>query len=156
MIVKTLCNKTEAFVKSVSYAPSQAHLQGTQSQHTKANLAKEPALFPRFLDTPYFGGHIHYSDTPERRANVQQGVWQNTGGRKPCFNFCVSIWLHIQQDVINLAKCKSSTINYKFSFSTPGLTEFYYPYFAKPCSLCATLCDTAISNLPTQNETRND
>jgi hypothetical protein len=25
-------------------APSQAHLQGTQSQHTKANLAKEPAL----------------------------------------------------------------------------------------------------------------
>ncbi|CAN5398547.1 hypothetical protein BH10BAC2_BH10BAC2_46610 [soil metagenome] len=25
-------------------APSQAHLQGTQSQYTKANLAKEPAL----------------------------------------------------------------------------------------------------------------
>ncbi len=70
-------------------APSQAHLQGTQSRHTEANLAKEPALFPRFLDTPYFGGHIRYSDTPERRANVQQGVWQNTGGRKPCFNFWV-------------------------------------------------------------------
>ena len=30
-------------------APSQAHLQGTQSRHTKANLAKEPALFLRFL-----------------------------------------------------------------------------------------------------------
>jgi hypothetical protein len=31
-------------------APSQAHLQGTQSRHTKANLAKEPALFLRFRD----------------------------------------------------------------------------------------------------------
>jgi hypothetical protein len=51
--------------------PSQAHLQGTQSQHTKSNLAKEPALFPRFWDTSNFGGHIRYSDTPERRANVQ-------------------------------------------------------------------------------------
>ena len=39
--------------------PSQAHLQGTQSRHTKANLAKEPALFPRFRDTPYFVGHRH-------------------------------------------------------------------------------------------------
>ncbi len=38
-------------------APSQAYLQGTQSQHTKANLAKEPALFQRFRDTPYFVGH---------------------------------------------------------------------------------------------------
>ncbi len=28
-------------------APSQAHLQGTQSRHTKANLAKEPALCQR-------------------------------------------------------------------------------------------------------------
>jgi len=32
-------------------------LQGTQSRHTKANLAKEPALFQRFRDTPCFGGH---------------------------------------------------------------------------------------------------
>ena len=38
-------------------APSQAHLQGTQSRHTKANLAKELALCQRFRDTPYFGGH---------------------------------------------------------------------------------------------------
>ena len=43
--------------------PSQAHLQGTQSRHTKANLAKEPALFLRFLGhtlsnkTQYAGGH---------------------------------------------------------------------------------------------------
>jgi len=38
-------------------APSQAHLQGTQCRFTKANLAKEPALFQRFRDTPYFGVH---------------------------------------------------------------------------------------------------
>jgi len=29
------------------FAPSQAHLQGTQSRNTKANLAKEPALCQR-------------------------------------------------------------------------------------------------------------
>jgi hypothetical protein len=33
-------------------APSQAHLQGTQSRHTKANLAKEPALCQRTTHTP--------------------------------------------------------------------------------------------------------
>lgn len=32
-------------------APSQAHLQGTQSQPTKANLAKEPALCKRTGNT---------------------------------------------------------------------------------------------------------
>jgi hypothetical protein len=60
-------------------APSQAHLQGAQSRHTKANLAKEPALFPRFRDTPCFVGHSIQFDTARRRANVQQGVCQNTG-----------------------------------------------------------------------------
>lgn len=39
-------------------APSQAHLQGTQSRLTKPKLAKEPALFPRFRDTLCCGGHI--------------------------------------------------------------------------------------------------
>jgi len=33
-------------------APSQAHLQGTQSRYTKANLAKEPALCQRTTHTP--------------------------------------------------------------------------------------------------------
>ena len=32
--------------------PRQAHLQGTQSRHTKANHTKEPALCRRFWDTP--------------------------------------------------------------------------------------------------------
>jgi hypothetical protein len=39
-------------------APSQAHLQGTQSRHTKPNLAKEPALCQPFRDTPYFIRHL--------------------------------------------------------------------------------------------------
>jgi hypothetical protein len=33
-------------------------LGGTQSRHTKANLAKEPALFQRFRVTPCHGCHI--------------------------------------------------------------------------------------------------
>jgi len=32
-------------------APSQAHLQGTQGRHTKASLAKEPALCKRTGNT---------------------------------------------------------------------------------------------------------
>ncbi len=40
-------------------APSQALLQGTKSRHTKANLAKEPALFLRFRDTLRHAGHSH-------------------------------------------------------------------------------------------------
>ena len=34
---------------SMTNTPSQAHLQGIQSQHTKANLAKEPAFVPTLL-----------------------------------------------------------------------------------------------------------
>jgi hypothetical protein len=37
-----------------------------------------------------FAGHTH-------------GVWQNTGGRKPCFNFRFIVHLHIQLDIKNLA-----------------------------------------------------
>ncbi|MBK8775848.1 MAG: hypothetical protein IPM10_13765 [Chitinophagaceae bacterium] len=48
-------------------APSQAHLQGTQSRHTKANLAKEPALCQRTAHTPqqdeYLSSFVqHFSD----------------------------------------------------------------------------------------------
>ena len=34
--------------------------------------------------------------------------------------FCFSIWLHIGQDVNNLAMCKSSTSIYKVILSNPG------------------------------------
>jgi len=44
-------------MNSKTNAPSQAHLQGSQCRHTKPNLAKEPALFLRFWDTPCHGGH---------------------------------------------------------------------------------------------------
>ena len=45
-----------------SYSNSQRTKSGTFARHTKpthkANLAKEPGLFQRFRDTPYFVGHI--------------------------------------------------------------------------------------------------
>ena len=50
--------------------PSQAHLKGTHTRHTIANLAKEPALFQRFRNTPCLGGHSMQFDTPRRRANA--------------------------------------------------------------------------------------
>ena len=60
----------------IAKAPSQAHLQGTQCRHTKANLAKELILFLRFLGHTQVIGHIMQVDTPRQRANVQHGVWQ--------------------------------------------------------------------------------
>jgi len=41
----------ETNAKSLANPPSQAHLQGTQSRHTEANLAKEPALCQRICNT---------------------------------------------------------------------------------------------------------
>lgn len=58
--------------------PSQARLQGTQSRHTKPNLAKEPALCQRTGNTLQLDADPHCR-RPRRRANVQQGVCQNTG-----------------------------------------------------------------------------
>ena len=53
-------------------APSQAHLQGTQSQHTGANLAKEPA-FHASCDTLCFGGHI--LSTQSTKAKDEHTTW---------------------------------------------------------------------------------
>lgn len=50
--------------------PSEAHLQGPQSRHTKANLAKEPVLCRRFRNTLYFVGHRTEIDRQRRRANT--------------------------------------------------------------------------------------
>ena len=87
-----------------AHPPSQAHLQGTQSRHTKANLAKEPALCQRTGNTLRVDTDPHYR-WPRRRANVQQGVCQNTGWRKLSSAFCNSIVLHIWQTNIYLAFC---------------------------------------------------
>ena len=51
-------NKKNSIRVRIAHAPSQAHLQGKQSRHTKANHAKEPALFLRFRDTACFIGQI--------------------------------------------------------------------------------------------------
>jgi len=40
-------------------APSQAHLQGSQCQHSKANLAKEPALCLRTGNTLRLDTDLH-------------------------------------------------------------------------------------------------
>src|SRR5690606_38337964 len=57
-----------------------AHLRGTQSRHTKANLAKEPALFLRFRDTPYFVGRIHQVQITKTKGEHTTGslllCWQ--------------------------------------------------------------------------------
>ena len=54
-------------------APSQAHLQGTQSQHTKANLAKEPAL--SYTRQPSCGAtHTHILDDHGERVCVQHSI----------------------------------------------------------------------------------
>jgi hypothetical protein len=54
-------------------APSQAHLQGIQGRYTKANLAKEPALFQRFRDTLRFIGHIHSIRYPKAKGEHTAG-----------------------------------------------------------------------------------
>lgn len=51
-------------------APSQAHLQGTQIRHIKANLAKEPALCQHTI-TLYGWTQTHIIDDRGERANVQ-------------------------------------------------------------------------------------
>jgi hypothetical protein len=70
-------------------APSQAHLQGTQSQHTEANLAKEPALFPRFRDTPYFGGHRHSIQVTKTKGEHTTGGLAKYGQTEAVFHLSV-------------------------------------------------------------------
>jgi len=53
-------------------------LQGTQNLHTKANLAKEPAL--SYTRQASFGAtQTHILDDREDRVCVQQAVWQYGG-----------------------------------------------------------------------------
>jgi hypothetical protein len=55
----------------VKQPPTQAHLQGTQSRHTIANLAKKPALFQRFLgDTLLRWTHIFNSSCQDEGRTV--------------------------------------------------------------------------------------
>jgi len=59
-------------------APSQAHLQGTQSRHTEANLAKEPALCQRTGNTLRWDTDPNYS-TEEKGEHITGGFmlcWQ--------------------------------------------------------------------------------
>ena len=79
-------------------------MQGTQSQHTKANLAKEPTLFLRFQGhtlinrTQYVGEHILTKG--ERRGGLPK-----YGLTLVNFGICNSTVLHIHLDIIYLAFC---------------------------------------------------
>ena len=56
------------------YAPSQAHLQGTQSRHTKANLAKEPALCQRTGNTLRCDTDPHYRRPRRKGMRTTRGL----------------------------------------------------------------------------------
>ena len=62
----------------------------------------------------------HIVDDRGDRANVQQGVCQNTGGRKLSSAFCNSIVLHIQLDVILFTFLLLSSSSVFQSSSVPG------------------------------------
>lgn len=70
--------------------------------------------------------------TDRTKATANKWVWQMRADVSRVSAFANSAGQHIQPDVISLTMYKSSFFNYKFGFGKPGLTEFYYPYFAKP------------------------
>ncbi len=88
----------------------------------KANSQK-PTL-QKSLPCSYASGtHSATVDTLCSLKKQDEGRTHNMGFAKMgadgsrVSTFCFSIWLHIQQDVINLAMYKSSAFIYKFSFS---------------------------------------
>lgn len=56
----------------------QAHLQFTQSRHTKLKLQKSLQASAQGTH-PAPVGHNVSGDTPDRRANVQHAVWRYGG-----------------------------------------------------------------------------
>jgi hypothetical protein len=52
MINEMLCGMTEAFWKKCIHRTKSGTFARRTKPTLKANLAKEPGLFPRFLDTP--------------------------------------------------------------------------------------------------------
>jgi hypothetical protein len=86
----------------VAQLQSQAHWAGAQYQLTKANLPKEPDFLLGLASFFRWTKHRH-NKKKRRRANIQQGVWQNTGRRKPCFIVRFIVHLYIQLDIKNLA-----------------------------------------------------
>jgi len=82
-----------------------AHKPDTQKPTLQKSLpcANASGTHPASVDT-YF-----QFKSPRRRANIQHWYCQNADWRKPCFNFCNSVGLHIQLDLIYLAMCISSS-----------------------------------------------
>jgi len=63
-------------------------LQGSQCQHSKANLAKEPALFPRFRDTPYSVGHNLSTQITKTKGEHTTKVFAKAGLDKETSAMC--------------------------------------------------------------------
>ena len=117
-------------------APSQAHLQGTQSQPTKANLAKEPALFLRFRDTPCHGGHRHSIQvTKTKGEHITWGLllcWLTN-----IFSSFYSLSAAVPADVILFSFLLLTSSSYFQSAAVPGWTFNEYQHSSKPCPLPA-------------------
>ena len=90
------------------------------SPHTKANLAKEPALFQRFWDTLCFVGHIHSIRHTKTKGERTTGGLPKYGLTLVIFSICNSTVLHIQLDIIYLAFCCYLQLQFFQSSSVPG------------------------------------
>ena len=95
------------FIKPKKYtwanAPSQAHLQGTQSRRTKANLAKEPALCQRTGHTLRCDTDPHYR-WPRRKGERTTWVLLQVGLDVETSAVCIAVLL-FRQTSFNLAFC---------------------------------------------------
>src|SRR5439155_20251260 len=100
---------------NISHAASQVHMAGAQKPSSRSKPTLSPAL-------PYASVSALQNQT-HNLGRCKKKATHNTGNAKmqaneTCLSVsCFSIWQQFQLDVINLAKCKSSTFKYKFSFS---------------------------------------
>ena len=81
MINEMLCGMTEAFWKKCIHRTKSGTFARRTKPTLKANLAKEPALFPRFWDTPYFGRHIRLVTHPKEGRTYNKGFGVIGAGR---------------------------------------------------------------------------
>ena len=123
-------------------------MQGAQSRHTKANLAKEPALFPRFRDTPCFVGHILSIQITKTKGEHTTGslllYWQTNifsasyhyqpiSSRRNSISFCC--YLHHQ--FFNRLRLRAE--HYKISAQQQALSVVCHPIGTQHSSLTQSM-----------------
>jgi len=103
-------------------------LQGTQSRHTEANLAKELAF-------PHTGHNLQFGATQTEEKHER-----TTGGLLLCWltnifsSFC-SLSAAVPADVILFSFLLLTSSSYFQSAAVPGWTFNEYQHSSKPCSL---------------------